>query len=72
MGRATGTHHPREAQPAIADPIIREKAKEKISKVVRRRYLVTTDIKIKSLIKYFAVPNGEDMSGWCTTLRPIG
>ena len=40
----------REAQPLIADPALRAKAKEKIIKVVRRRYLVTTDLNIKSLI----------------------
>ncbi len=28
--------------------------------MVRRRYLVTTDIIIKLLIKYFAVPKGDD------------
>jgi hypothetical protein len=36
------------------------KAKDKIFKVVKRRYLLTTGIKVKSLIKYFAVPKGED------------
>ena len=50
----------RKAQPVISDPDLRAKAKEKISKVVRRRYLSTTCINIKSLIKYFAVPKGED------------
>ncbi len=49
-----------EAQPLIADPALRAKAKEKIIKVVRRRYLVTTDLNIKSLIKCFAIPKGED------------
>jgi hypothetical protein len=49
-----------EAQPIIADPDLRTKAKDKIIKVVRRRYLVTSGITIKSLIKYFAVPKGED------------
>jgi hypothetical protein len=49
-----------EAQPLIADPALHAKAKEKIIKVVRRRYLVTTDLNIKSPIKYFAVPKGED------------
>jgi hypothetical protein len=50
----------REAQPLISDPAIQAKAKEKIGKVVRRRYLVTMDIIIKLLIKYFAVPKGDD------------
>jgi hypothetical protein len=39
---------------------MRAKAKEKIFKVVKRRYLLTTGTKVKSLIKYFAVPKGED------------
>lgn len=47
-------------QPLIGDPGIRLRVKEKISKGVRRRYLVSTGLKIKSLIKYFAVPKGED------------
>jgi hypothetical protein len=50
----------REAQPIISDPDLRAKAKEKITKVVRRRYLSTTCINIISLIKYFAVPKGKD------------
>jgi hypothetical protein len=50
----------REPQPTISDPVLRAKAKEKITKVVRRRYLVTTNLNIKSLIKYFAIPKGED------------
>jgi hypothetical protein len=37
--------------------------KDKISKVVKRRYLLTTGINVKSLIKYFAVPKGV-LSGW--------
>jgi hypothetical protein len=49
-----------EAQSLIADPALRAKAKEKIIKVVRRRYLGTTDLNIKSLIKYFAIPKGKD------------
>ena len=50
----------REAQPVVSDPKLREMAKAKILKVVKRRYLKTDGIKIKSLIKYFAVPKGED------------
>jgi hypothetical protein len=50
----------REAQSLISDPAIQANAKEKIGKVVRRRYLVTKDIIIKLLIKYFAVPKGDD------------
>ena len=50
----------RETQPRISDPKIREMAKEKILKVVKRGYLRTLGTKIKSMIKYFAVPKGED------------
>ncbi len=39
---------------------MRAKAKKKIFKVAKKRYLLTTGIKVKSLIKYFAVPKGED------------
>ena len=46
-------------QPIISDPILREKAREKIGKVVNRRYLVFTEEPIKSFIKFFAVPKGE-------------
>jgi hypothetical protein len=48
------------AQPTINDAGIRSKAKDKIAKVVWRRYLLTIGIVIKSYIKYFAVPKGED------------
>ncbi len=50
----------REPQPVISNPVLRAKAKEKIIKVIGRRYLVTTNLNIKSLIKYFAVPKGDD------------
>ena len=50
----------REGQPVILDPITHAKTKDKIKKVVMRRYLVTLDIMIKPFIKYFAVPKGED------------
>ena len=50
----------RESQPSISDPKIREMARDKILKVVRRRYLVPLGIKVKSYIKYFAVPKGDD------------
>jgi hypothetical protein len=39
---------------------IRKKTKEKISKVIKRRYLLPTDSVVKSYIKFFAVPKGED------------
>jgi hypothetical protein len=35
-------------------------AREKLSKVVRRRHLVSLGIKVKLYIKFFAVPKGED------------
>ncbi len=50
----------REAQQIILNAGIRVKVKEKIAKVLRSRYLVTAGINIKPLIKYFAVPKGED------------
>jgi hypothetical protein len=50
----------REVQPSMSNPKIREMAKDKILKVVKRRYLRTSGIKVKSLIKYLAVPKGED------------
>jgi hypothetical protein len=50
----------REAQPTISSTEIRAKAKKKFAKVLRRRYLVTIGIAIKSLIKYFAVLKGKD------------
>ena len=49
-----------DTQPSINDPRMREMAKEKIFKVVKRRYLLTLGNKAKSMIKYFAVPKGED------------
>ena len=36
------------------------KMKEKIWKAIKRRYLLPTDLLVKSYIKYFAVPKGED------------
>jgi hypothetical protein len=47
-------------QPAITDSSLREKTREKIGKVLKRRYLISTGLKIKSFIKFFAVPKGED------------
>jgi hypothetical protein len=49
----------REAQLSVTDPKVRDMIKDKILKVVKRRYLVS-GVKIKSLIKYLAVPKGED------------
>jgi hypothetical protein len=47
-------------QPIIADAGIWIRTREKIGKVIKRRYLLTTDLPIKSFIKFFAVPKGED------------
>jgi len=47
-------------QPAILDSSLREKTREKIRKVLKRRYLISTGLTIKSFIKFFAVPKGED------------
>ena len=45
-----------EKQSNIANPKVREMAKDKILKMVKQEYLVTTGFKVKLLIKYFAVP----------------
>jgi hypothetical protein len=48
-------------QPTIDDPVMRVKVMEKIKKVIKRRYLTTSSgATIKSYIKYFAFPKGED------------
>ena len=47
-------------QPPITDSRLREKTREKIGKVLKRRYLISTGLAIKSFIKFFAVPKGED------------
>jgi hypothetical protein len=50
----------KQQQPVFADPNVKAQVREKILKVIRRRYMVevTTNLDIKSLIKYFAVPKG--------------
>ncbi len=50
----------REAQQMIADAKTWTMVKDKIFKVMKRRYLLRTGIKVKLLIKYFAVPKGGD------------
>ena len=50
-------------QSNIADPRVREMAKDKILKVVKQRYLRTTGFKVKLLIKYIAVPKGDEDIG---------
>jgi len=49
-------------QPEFKDPEVRERVREKVTKVMKRRYVVrlTTGLDLKSLIKYFAVPKGLD------------
>jgi hypothetical protein len=47
-------------QPIIANAGIWAKTREKIGKMIKRRYLLTTDLPIKSFIIFFAVPTGED------------
>ena len=47
-------------QPPITDSRLRQKTREKIGKVLKRRYLISTGLAIKSFIKFFAVPKGED------------
>ena len=47
-------------QPSIPNPELRAKVREKVEKVLKRRYMVRSGLKIKSLIKYFPVPKGED------------
>ena len=50
----------REAQPPIPDQEIQKQVRAKIEKVLKRRYLLSTGLHVKSLIKYFAVPKGEN------------
>ncbi len=49
-----------EFQLPMADEKTRAMAKDKNLKVIKQRYLLSTGIKVKLLIKYFAVPKGED------------
>jgi hypothetical protein len=53
----------RRAQPVIDDTELRARTREKVGKVMRRRYLLPTGTpgtSVKSYIKYFAVPKGVD------------
>ncbi|KAL7451691.1 hypothetical protein ACHAXS_000255, partial [Conticribra weissflogii] len=47
-------------QPTVSDPDERAAISAKVSKVINRRYVVKTSINIRSLIKFFAVPKGEN------------
>ena len=49
----------RSRQPRIPDPGVRAKVREKIEKVLVRGYMLTTGLRVASLLKYFAVPKGE-------------
>jgi len=51
----------RKKQPIIEDVTICAKTKEKILKLLKKRYLlVPSDLLVKSNIKYFTVPKGDD------------
>ena len=53
----------RRTQSIVEDADLRAKTMDKIDKVIRRRYLLpegTPGVSLKSYIKYFAVPKGED------------
>eukprot|EP00984_Skeletonema_dohrnii_P009298 scaffold3548_cov79-Skeletonema_dohrnii-CCMP3373.AAC.5 len=47
-------------QRTIDDPELRKKVRKKLEKVIDRGYIVEAGISLKSLIKYFPVPKGED------------
>ena len=50
----------RARQPHIENEKERPSIREKVEKAVNRRYIMRKGVKIKSLLRYFAVPNGED------------
>ena len=47
-------------QARFRNPAMKEGAKAKLNKAMDRKYIVEASITLKSLIKYFAVPKGED------------
>mmetsp|Transcript_22371 Transcript_22371/g.34534 ORF Transcript_22371/g.34534 Transcript_22371/m.34534 type:complete len:94 (+) Transcript_22371:1253-1534(+) len=47
-------------QCSIGDETLREELRNKLEKVVNRRYVVEAVISLKLLIKYFPVEKGED------------
>lgn len=47
-------------QAKFRNPAMKKGAKSKLQKVIDRRYIVEANITLKSLIKYFAVPKGDD------------
>ena len=50
----------KDPQPPLRDPKVRSGVRRKLEKVLHRRYMLKSGLDIKSLIKYFAVPKGED------------
>ena len=46
------------SQPTIKDQVKRAQVQAKLEKVLARRYMLTTGLTIKSLMKYFAVDKG--------------
>ncbi len=50
----------RGVQPQIADAVVREQTREKVAKVLHRRYLRAPTTPVKSFIKFFAVPKGAE------------
>ena len=49
----------KEAQPPISE-LMRSRVREKIEKVIHRCYMVCDDTHLKSYIRYFGVPKGDD------------
>jgi hypothetical protein len=56
-------------QPIIADAGTRAKTREKIGKVIKRRYLLTTDLPIKSFIIFLRCQKGRTTFDLCMTQR---
>ena len=50
----------KEPQPPLRDPEVRSGVRRKIEKVMHQRYMLKSGIELKSLIKYFSEPKGEN------------
>lgn len=50
----------KQAQPPIVDPEMQDAMKKKLKKVILQRYVIKMGLKLKSLIKYFAMPKGKE------------
>ena len=50
----------KEPQPLLWDPGVRAGVRRKLEKVIHRRYMLRLGTDLKSLIKYFALPKGEN------------